>query len=188
MSAPPASPSRTLGGLAKHAAEHAAGAALEAVERKIRWESKSPNDPAQQYDGHPPLYWAASVGHVPICELLLQQAASVRWQHPITGSTPILAAALGKQREALGLLLRHGADPHVRNAIGLSPLLASAMKGSPGCAHLLLLADGEARPLEPATTGTQQLGHVPLASWLRQAGVEKYEEVDETMSVWCSKM
>ena len=52
MSAPPASPSRTLGGLAKHAAEHAAGAALEAVERKIRWESKSPNDPAQQYDGY----------------------------------------------------------------------------------------------------------------------------------------
>ena len=159
---------RTLGQLAKCGD-------VESVRRKIRWEGKSPNDPEERCDGNSPLFIAASAGDVPLCAALLepQALASVEWKHHVTGSSALLAAALGRHDEALGLLLRHGADVCETNNLGLSPLVASAMKGSPACVHLLLHA-GEHAGLdvqvqaEVAVTAAAKNGHADTIAVLRR--------------------
>ena len=121
---------------------------LDAIERSMRWESKSANDPAQSHEGYPALYWAAKVGHAPVVEALLRQAACVVWQHPTTGSTALLAATSNGHVAVVELLLQQGkADPNVRSSAtagSLTPLIMTAIWAFPSCAELLLLAGADA--------------------------------------------
>ena len=83
-------------------------------------------------------------------EALLREVANVQWRHPTTGSTALIAAALGGNSRAVQLLLQHGADPNEpMNASGISPLLAAAMKDRPSCAHALLMAGADLTVISP---------------------------------------
>jgi ankyrin repeat protein len=62
---------------------------------------------------------------VPPSRRWLYSLGDVSWVD-FTGQTPFLRAALSADLEALDLLLRHGADPHLSTPAGTTPLMAAA--------------------------------------------------------------
>ena len=71
--------------------------------------------------GWAPLHYAATNGHLEIMEMLLDQNAYIDAESP-NGSTPLMMAALYGTTAAVKLLLDAGADPTIRNQIGLSAI------------------------------------------------------------------
>ena len=71
--------------------------------------------------GWTPLHYAASTGHLGIIRLLLEHHAYLDAESP-NGTTPLMMAALYGTPEATKLLLEEGADPLIRNQLGLSAL------------------------------------------------------------------
>jgi ankyrin repeat protein len=69
--------------------------------------------------GWTPLHYAATGGHVPIIQLLLDENAYIDAESP-NKSTPLMMAAKYGSPEAVKLLLEAGADPTLRNELGLS--------------------------------------------------------------------
>lgn len=72
--------------------------------------------------GWTPLHYAASgteAQHLTILALLLEQHAYIDAASP-NGSTPLMMAAMYGTREAVQLLLDEGADPLLKNQLGLS--------------------------------------------------------------------
>jgi ankyrin repeat protein len=74
-------------------------------------------------NGWTPLHFAAQAHSVPISEALLAAGASVdpRDSH---GNTPLSKAVFNSRGrgELIALLRRHGADPNIANAHGVSPI------------------------------------------------------------------
>ena len=68
--------------------------------------------------GWTPLHYAATSGHVDIIKLLLDESAYIDAESP-NGTTPLMMAAHYGTREAVKLLLDAGADPAVKNQLGL---------------------------------------------------------------------
>ncbi|MES3003737.1 MAG: ankyrin repeat domain-containing protein [Pseudomonadota bacterium] len=71
--------------------------------------------------GWTPLHYAATGGHVAIIELLLENHAYIDAESP-NGTTPLMMAAQYGSTQAVKLLLESGADPGLRNQLGLSAL------------------------------------------------------------------
>ena len=71
--------------------------------------------------GWTPLHYAATGGHLEIMELLLEQHAYIDAESP-NGSTPLMMAAHYGTAAAVKLLLEAGADPLLRNQLGLSAI------------------------------------------------------------------
>jgi ankyrin repeat protein len=71
--------------------------------------------------GWTPLHYAATNGDPELVKLLLANYAYIDAESP-NGSTPLMMAALYGSIEAVRTLLDAGADPTVRNALGLSAL------------------------------------------------------------------
>jgi ankyrin repeat protein len=71
--------------------------------------------------GWTPLHYAATNGHLAIMELLLEHHAYIDAASP-NGSTPLMMAAHYGSTAAVKLLLDAGADPLVRNDLGLSAI------------------------------------------------------------------
>ena len=71
--------------------------------------------------GWTPLHYAATSGHIAIMELLLEQHAYIDAESP-NGTTPLMMAANYGTLEAVKLLLREGADPALKNQLGLSAI------------------------------------------------------------------
>jgi ankyrin repeat protein len=71
--------------------------------------------------GWTPLHYAASGGHVPVIELLLDHSAYIDAESP-NGTTPLMMAAMYGSPEAVKALIQAGADPTLRNQLGLSAL------------------------------------------------------------------
>ena len=71
--------------------------------------------------GWTPLHYAATNGHLAIMELLLEHHAYIDAASP-NGSTPLMMAAHYGSTAAVKLLLEAGADPLVRNDLGLSAI------------------------------------------------------------------
>ncbi|MES2950081.1 MAG: ankyrin repeat domain-containing protein [Pseudomonadota bacterium] len=71
--------------------------------------------------GWTPLHYAATGGHLAIMRLLLDNHAYIDAASP-NGSTPLMMAARYGTRDAVQLLADAGADPTVKNAVGLTAI------------------------------------------------------------------
>jgi ankyrin repeat protein len=71
--------------------------------------------------GWTPLHYASTAGHVQLIELLLENHAYIDAESP-NGSTPLMMAALYGTPAAVKLLLDEGADPGIRNQLGLTAI------------------------------------------------------------------
>ena len=71
--------------------------------------------------GWTPLHYAASGGHLDMIRLLLEHHAYIDAESP-NGSTPLMLAAKYGSREAVKLLLDEGADPRLKNQLGLTAI------------------------------------------------------------------
>lgn len=71
--------------------------------------------------GWTPLHYAATNGHLDVMRLLLERHAYIDATSP-NGSTPLMMAALYGTTDAVKLLLEAGADPTIKNALGLSAI------------------------------------------------------------------
>jgi ankyrin repeat protein len=71
--------------------------------------------------GWTPLHYAATGGHTPVMRLLLENHAYIDAASP-NGSTPLMMAAKYGSAPAVQLLLEAGADPSLKNGLGLSAI------------------------------------------------------------------
>jgi len=71
--------------------------------------------------GWTPLHYASTNGHLPIMELLLEHHAYIDAESP-NGSTPLMMAAHYGTPAAVKLLLEAGADPTLKNQLGLTAI------------------------------------------------------------------
>ena len=86
--------------------------------------------------GWTPLHYEATRGHVEIIQILLDESAYIDAESP-NKSTPLMMAAMYGSTEAVRALLDAGADPTLRNELGLSAV-DFAMRGKrPDAAELI---------------------------------------------------
>jgi ankyrin repeat protein len=71
--------------------------------------------------GWTPLHYAASGGKAEVVQLLLDHYAYVDAESP-NGTTPLMMAAMYGTTGAVDVLLAAGADPTLKNALGLTAL------------------------------------------------------------------
>lgn len=71
--------------------------------------------------GWTPLHYAATSGQLEIIELLLENHAYIDAESP-NKTTPLMMAAMYGTREAVKLLLEAGADPTLKNELGLGAI------------------------------------------------------------------
>lgn len=79
------------------------------------------NDADVNKPGWTPLHYAASGGHVPVIEYLLEHSAYIDAESP-NGTTPLMMAAMYGSPESVKSLIQAGADPTLKNQLGLSAL------------------------------------------------------------------
>jgi uncharacterized protein len=93
--------------------------------------------------GWTPLHYAATHGHLSIMQLLLDEHAYIDAESP-NGTTPLMMAALYGTAEAVKLLLEAGADPLLKNQLGLTAI-DMALQGNRKDASELIAASIRAR-------------------------------------------
>ena len=71
--------------------------------------------------GWAPLHYAATNGHLSVMQLLIDENAYLDAESP-NGSTPLMMAAHYGTPSAVKLLLESGADPTLKNSLGLSAI------------------------------------------------------------------
>lgn len=71
--------------------------------------------------GWTPLHYAATASHVPVMQLLLDQHAYIDATSP-NGSTPLMMAAMYGSASGVKMLLEAGADPTIKNDLGLTAI------------------------------------------------------------------
>jgi ankyrin repeat protein len=71
--------------------------------------------------GWTPLHYAATESHVPVMQLLLDQHAYIDAASP-NGTTPLMMAAMYGNASAVKMLLEAGADPTIKNDLGLTAI------------------------------------------------------------------
>jgi ankyrin repeat protein len=79
------------------------------------------NDADVNKPGWTPLHYAATGGHVPILEFLLDESAYIDAESP-NGTTPLMMAAMYGSPEAVKLLIQAGADLSLKNQLGMTAL------------------------------------------------------------------
>lgn len=88
------------------------------------------------------LHYAATSGHVPIIRLLLEHSAYIDAASP-NGSTPLMMAAMYGFDAAVYELLESGADPMLKNSMGLNAVDFAIKGRSPDSLTLILNAVGK---------------------------------------------
>lgn len=86
--------------------------------------------------GWAPLHYAATGGHVAVLQMLLENHAYVDAESP-NGSTPLMMAAMYGSPDAVRVLLEAGADPLIKNDLGLTALDFAKRGLKPDSADLL---------------------------------------------------
>ncbi|HXR50807.1 MAG TPA: hypothetical protein VN762_01580, partial [Steroidobacteraceae bacterium] len=91
-----------------------------------------------------------------------------------TGCTPLLRAALSVDREAVELLLQHGALPDLPNVMGVTPLMAAA-----GVGALRGLTTGGQGPIAGADAESNSIAVIGM---LIKAGADVNARISDTSS------
>ena len=79
------------------------------------------NDADVNKPGWTPLHYAATGGHVPVIEFLLDESAYIDAESP-NGTTPLMMAAMYGSPEAVKVLIQAGADLTLKNQQGMTAL------------------------------------------------------------------
>lgn len=79
------------------------------------------NDADVNKPGWTPLHYAATGGHVPVIEFLLEESAYIDAESP-NGTTPLMMAAMYGSPESVKVLIQAGADLTLKNQQGMSAL------------------------------------------------------------------
>jgi uncharacterized protein len=95
--------------------------------------------------GWTPLHYAATGGHVVIIELLLDQHAYIDAESP-NGTTPLMMAAHYGSPAAVKVLLEAGADPTLKNQLGLTAIDFANRAGRQDAAEVIAASIRSARP------------------------------------------
>jgi uncharacterized protein len=95
--------------------------------------------------GWTPLHYAATSGHLAIMELLLENHAYIDAESP-NGTTPLMMAANYGTPAAVKLLLDAGADPSLRNQLGLSAIDFAHRGNRKDAADLIAQSTRSAQP------------------------------------------
>jgi len=95
--------------------------------------------------GWAPLHYAATNGHLAIMELLLEHHAYIDAESP-NGTTPLMMAAHYGSTAGVRLLLDAGADPNLKNQLGLSAIDFAHRAGRADVAGLIAEAVRRAQP------------------------------------------
>lgn len=91
------------------------------------------------------LHYAATGGHLAIIDLLLEHHAYIDAESP-NGTTPLMMAAQYGSIEAVKLLLEAGADPRLKNQLGLSAIDFAHRVNRPEAAELIASTVRRAQP------------------------------------------
>ena len=105
---------------------------------------ETPNKP-----GTTVLGLAADRGFLNIVALLLEAGADVNGANSINGMTPLHFAAQNNNLEVARFLMRHAANPNLRNKDGTTPLMYAALR-SANQDMMELLAQGGGNPINKA--------------------------------------
>jgi uncharacterized protein len=95
--------------------------------------------------GWTPLHYAATGGHVEIIQILLDEYAYIDAESP-NKSTPLMMAAKYGTPAAVKLLLESGADPTLRNELGLSAIDFAQQGNRRDSAEMIAAAIRAAKP------------------------------------------
>jgi ankyrin repeat protein len=95
--------------------------------------------------GWTPLHYAATSGHLEIMALLLEHHAYIDAESP-NKTTPLMMAAYYGTPEAVKLLLEAGADPTLRNDLGLTAVDFAQKGGRKDAAALIAAAVRGSKP------------------------------------------
>jgi ankyrin repeat protein len=100
---------------------------------------------AKQVEGRTPLYIAASMGQgTSLVKLLLENGANPALA-TANGMTPLMAASVRGDVEAMKLLVDKNADVNTRNGAGETALMFAATNGSPAAVKFLIDRDADAK-------------------------------------------
>ena len=86
--------------------------------------------------GWAPLHYASTHGHIDIMYMLLEHSAYIDAASP-NGSTPLMMASQYGTPQAVKLLLESGADPSIKNALGLTALDFAVGGNKPDSADII---------------------------------------------------
>jgi ankyrin repeat protein len=89
--------------------------------------------------GWTPLHYAATNGHVPVMELLLDEHAYIDAESP-NGTTPLMMAAMYGTPAAVKFLLDAGADPTLKNQLGMTAVEFAAQANRKDSAQMIAAA------------------------------------------------
>ncbi len=95
--------------------------------------------------GWTPLHYAATNGHLAIMQMLLDEHAYIDAESP-NGTTPLMMAAHYGSAAAVKLLLEAGADPRLKNQLGLSAIDFANRANRSEAAELIAAAVRNAQP------------------------------------------
>lgn len=95
---------------------------LAAITNQLVWAKKLIDKGADvNQKGWTPLHYAATKGHIEMMRLLMQHHAYLDAESP-NGTTPLMMAAHYGTPMATKLLLEEGADPRIKNQLGINAL------------------------------------------------------------------
>jgi ankyrin repeat protein len=95
--------------------------------------------------GWTPLHYAATSGHLVIMQMLLDEHAYIDAESP-NGTTPLMMAAHYGSTAAVKLLLEAGADPRLKNELGLTAIDFANRASRPEAAELIAATIRNSQP------------------------------------------
>ncbi len=110
---------------------------LAAITNQLDWAKKLIAHGADvNQQGWTPLHYAATKGHMEMMRLLMEHHAYLDAESP-NGTTPLMMAALYGTPMATKLLLEEGADPRLKNQLGINALAFARKANKPESAQYI---------------------------------------------------